>query len=96
MNTVEKKKSMKNKVVERIAISAIIIALIAVMSFVPQVGYVAIPGTPISVTTIPVVVILFAWIFGWKEATVAGLAFGVLSMARAYTPLLLIHILLIH
>ncbi len=85
MNTVEKKKSMKNKVVERIAISAIIIALIAVMSFVPQVGYVAIPGTPISVTTIHIVVILFAWIFGWKEATVAGLAFGVLSMARAYT-----------
>lgn len=78
-------KSLKNKTVEKIAIFAIIIAVIAAMSFIPQVGYITIGVNVISITTIPIVVIFFAWMFGWKEGTVAGLTFGVLSLARAYT-----------
>lgn len=81
----ENNKSLKNKRVENIVVYSIIIALIAAMSFIPQVGYISIPGTSISITSIHIIVILFAWIFGWKQGTVAGLAFGLLSMARAYT-----------
>ena len=79
----EKKKSMKNPAVEKIAIYGIIIALIAVMTFVPQVGYVTIGLNSISITTIHIVVILFAWMFGWKKGFVAGLAFGFFSMLKA-------------
>ena len=82
MNTVDKKKSMKNKVVERIAINAIIVAVIAIMSFVPYVGYIGIPAIQVSITTIHLAVLLFAWMFGWKEGLVAGLAFGVFSLIR--------------
>ncbi len=81
----KKKASLTNKSIEIIVISAIIIAVIAVMSFIPQVGYITIGVNVISITTIPIAVILFAWIFGWKEGTVAGLAFGILSLIRAYT-----------
>ena len=80
----DNKKSLKNKTVETMVISAIIIAIIAVMTFVPQVGYIAIPAVQISITTIPIVVILFAWLFGWKEALVAGFAFGLFSMIKAF------------
>ena len=77
-------KSMKNKVIERIVINAIIISIIAVMSFVPQVGYITIGVNAVSITTIPIAVLLFAWMFGWKEGAVAGLAFGVFSMVKAF------------
>ena len=80
----KQEKSMKNRVIERIVINAIIIAIIAVMSFVPQVGYITIGINAVSITTIPIAVILFAWMFGWKEGTVAGLAFGVFSMVKAF------------
>ena len=76
-------KSMRNPAVEKIVTSAIIIALIAVMTFVPQVGYITIGANVISITTIHIAVILFAWIFGWKQGLVAGLAFGFFSMLKA-------------
>ena len=66
-------------------ISAILIAVIALMSFIPYVGYITIPGTPISICTIHIVVILAALLFGWKQGLVAGLAFGLLSLIMAAT-----------
>ena len=74
---------MKNKAVENIVLNALIIAIIAVMTFVPYVGYISIPGTPISITTIHIAVIIFAWMFGWSKGIVAGLAFGLLSLIKA-------------
>ena len=74
---------MKNKTVKAIARNAIIIAIIAIMSFVPYVGYIGIPSIGVSITTIHLAVLLFAWFFGWKEGLVSGLAFGVFSMVRA-------------
>lgn len=85
MATKKKKKqeSLKNKTVTRIAISAMIVAIIAIMSFVPYVGYIGIPAIGVSITIIHVAVLFFAWMFGWKEGLIAGLAFGVFSMIRA-------------
>ena len=87
MATKKKKKqeSLKNKTVTRIAISAMIVAIIAIMSFVPYVGYIGIPAIGVSITIIHVAVLFFAWMFGWKEGAIAGLAFGIFSMIRAIT-----------
>ena len=79
----EEKKTNRNPVVTKIVTYAIIIAIIAVMSFVPQVGYITIGVNFISITTIHIAVLVIAWIFGWKEAVVAGLTFGVLSLTKA-------------
>ena len=76
---------MRNKVIENMTISAIFIAVIALMSFVPYVGYVTIPGTPISICTIHVVVILAGLLFGWKQGLITGTAFGLLSLIIAAT-----------
>jgi len=79
----KKTNSLKNKTIEQMAISAIIIAIMAILNFVPYVGYIAIPGTGISITTIHIAVLIFAWLFGWKQGLVAGLSFGVFSLIRA-------------
>ena len=81
-----RKDKMKNKVIENIVLNGLIIAIIAVMSFAPYVGYIAIPGTPISITTIHIAVLVFAWMFGWKKGIVAGLSFGLMSMIKATIP----------
>ena len=85
MNKVVEKKSLRNKAVIQVAISAMTVAIIAIMSFVPHVGYIAIPGTSISITTIHIAVLVLAWLFGWKQGLIAGLSFGVFSMIRAIT-----------
>ena len=72
---------MKDKFISSIVRNAIIIAVIGVMSFVPYVGYITIP--PVSITTIHIAVLFFAWMFGWKEGLVAGLAFGMFSLFKA-------------
>ena len=79
----EEKKTNRNPRVENIVTSAIVIAIIATMSFVPQVGYITIGGF-ISITTIHIVVLVIAWIFGWKQSIVAGVTFGILSLIKAY------------
>lgn len=74
-------KKMKDKFIGSIVRNAIIIAVIGVMSYIPYVGYITIP--PVSITTIHIAVLFFAWMFGWKEGLVAGLSFGMFSMFKA-------------
>ena len=78
-----KNESMRNKTIRTIAINAFIVALIAVMTFVPYVGYIGIPAAGISITTIHIAVLIFAWMFGWREGLVAGLSFGIFSLVKA-------------
>lgn len=79
------KNTMKNKTVERIAISAIIVAIIALMVLVPP--YIGmIPLGFVSITIVPAIVLFFAWMFGWKEGTIAGLTFGVCSFIKSFIP----------
>lgn len=72
---------MKNERIQQMAISAILIAIIAVMTFTP-IGYITI-GTVFSICTIHIVVLLAAMLFGWKQGLIAGLAFGVLCLIKA-------------
>lgn len=74
---------MRNKAVKEMAIAAIFIALIAVATFVPYVGYITIP--PISITIIHIFVLIAALLFGWKQGLIAGVAFGVFSLIKAST-----------
>lgn len=74
---------MKNKTIARITLNAFIIALIATMSFIPNVGYIGIGK--ISFTTLHIIVLLFAILFGTREGAIAGLAFGLFSLLKAVT-----------
>ena len=76
---------MKNKTIARITLNAFIIALIATVSFIPNVGYISLIGGQISFTTIHILVLLFAILFGVREGTMAGLFFGLFSLIRAVT-----------
>ncbi|MCD8203982.1 MAG: Sapep family Mn(2+)-dependent dipeptidase [Coprobacillus sp.] len=73
---------MRNNAVYQMTTYAMIIAIIAIMSFIPQFGYISIGGV-ISFTTVHVVVLIVAMVFGWKEAFVAGLTMGVCSLIKA-------------
>lgn len=74
---------MRNKTIKSMTISAIIIAIIALMTFVPFVGYIAVG--PVSICIIHLVVLLAAMLFDWKQGLVAGLAFGLLCLLKAAT-----------
>jgi uncharacterized membrane protein len=77
---------MKTK---EIAYNALIIALIAVMAFVPWLGIITI-GT-VSITILHVPVIIAALLLGGRSAIIASLAFGVstmlVAMTRGVTPI---------
>ncbi|MCD8204699.1 MAG: Sapep family Mn(2+)-dependent dipeptidase [Coprobacillus sp.] len=73
---------MTNKAIYKMTTYAMIIAIIAVMTFIPEVGYISIGGV-ISFTTVHVVVLICAMVFGWQEAFVAGITMGVCSLIKA-------------
>jgi uncharacterized membrane protein len=64
------------------AIDAIFIALILIMSFVPNMGYITVaPG--VSLTLIHIPVLIGAYLRGTKKATLYGLVFGISSWLEA-------------
>ncbi len=72
---------MRNNNVREITIYAMFIAIITIMSFTPL-GYIPVAG--VSVTIIPVVVLIMAFLFELKGGAIGGLAFGLLSCLRAW------------
>lgn len=80
----KKSNSLKNKAVEQMAISAIIIAIMAILNFVPNVGYLRIIPNVFEITIIHIFVIIFAWMFGWKAGLLSGSAFGVFCFINAF------------
>ncbi|MFD1430767.1 ECF transporter S component [Lacticaseibacillus mingshuiensis] len=67
----------------RLAIQALFVALIAVQTMVPWLGY--IPLGFLSVTIIHITVIVGAIMFGPGEGMVIGFTWGLFSLIRAYT-----------
>ena len=80
----KKTSSLKNKTIETMAISAIIIAIMAILNFIPNVGYIKIIPNVFEITIIHIFVILFAWMFGWKAGLLSGLSFGVFCFANSF------------
>jgi uncharacterized membrane protein len=72
----------KSKVRE-MTILAMFIAIIVVMGFVPNLGFITIAG--VSATLIHIPVLIGGAMLGRKSAIILGLAFGFASFARAFT-----------
>ena len=82
--TKKKENPLRNKRVTDIAFAGIILAVMAILNFVPNVGYIRIiPGT-FEITIIHIFVIIFAWLLGWKAGLLSGLSFGVFCWANAF------------
>ena len=80
----KKENPLRNKRVTDIAFAGIVLAVMAILNFVPNVGYIRIiPGT-FEITIIHIFVIIFAWLLGWKAGLLSGLAFGVFCWANAF------------
>lgn len=73
---------MRNqKLLKQITLNAVLIALIAVFTFVPNIGYITLG--PISFTDIHVFVLIGALLGGWQTGAITGLAFGFMSLFKA-------------
>lgn len=85
---VPRSKTMRNTKIREMTIYAMFVAIIALMSFVPSIGFITIG--PVSFTIIPAVVIICAFSTGWKGGLISGFAFGlfsmILSLSSAVTP----------
>ncbi len=75
---------MRDKSLKDLTLSSLLIAIITIMTFIPQIGYISIPGTQISITTIHIVVLSVCWGLGLKQGIVVSLAFGLLSLLKAF------------
>jgi uncharacterized membrane protein len=65
-----------------VALDAMFIAIILLMGFVPQVGYITlVPGLSLTLLHLPV--LIGAYLFGWKKGALYGLVFGVTSWIEA-------------
>ncbi len=70
----------KIEIIRSLVVDALILALILLFTFVPQIGYIQIiPGT-LAITTVHLIVLIGASLFGWKKATLYGFFFGISSL----------------
>lgn len=69
---------------KRVVYVGLFIALMMVLAFVPNVGFIPLGVASVSLVHLPVVV--GAIVFGWKEGLILSLAFGLISWARSYMP----------
>lgn len=73
---------MRNQKTRRMALTGMFIALMTLMTFVPQIGFIQI--TPvIAFTLLHIPVLVGAYLYGWKYGLALGFAFGFLSFLRA-------------
>ena len=71
-------------IIRNITIDALFLALILLFTYVPQIGYIQVMPT-MAITTIHLVVLIGASLFGWKKALLYGLFFGLSSCLKAAT-----------
>ena len=76
------KRSLLNEQIRSMVFAAILIALILLMTFVPQLGYITINAVPITIIHIPV--IIGGIILGRKYGLILGIIFGLGSMTRSF------------
>ena len=73
---------MKRNETFELVLTSLFVALIFLMGFVPQIGFITlVPGNPITIIHIPV--LLAAVLFRRKYAFIPALAFGVVSLLQA-------------
>lgn len=79
MNT---KRTARNEQIFKMILCAIFIAIILLMTFIPEIGYLTINAIPITLIHIPVIV--GGILLGRKYGFVLGLVFGLGSMVRSF------------
>jgi uncharacterized membrane protein len=79
MNT---KRTARNEQISKMILCAIFIALIVMMTFIPEIGYLTINLVPITIIHIPVIV--GGILLGRKYGLILGLVFGLGSMTRSF------------
>lgn len=77
-------KTIKNKRITRITINAMMLAIILLMSFIPQLGYIEIPGFT-SLTLIGLVVLIGAYLLPFYGGIFLGTVFGLTSLIVSLT-----------
>ncbi len=77
---------MKKRVdiIRNLTIDALFLALILLFTYVPQIGYIQVMPT-MAITTIHLIVLIGASLFGWKKGLLYGLFFGLSSCLKAAT-----------
>lgn len=80
----EKDNSLRNSRITAIAFAGVIVALMAILNFVPNVGYLKIIPGAFEITIIHLFVIIFAWLLGWKAGLLSGVAFGIFCWINAF------------
>ena len=73
---------MKNPRIIQMSIHAMFIGLMTLMTFVPQIGFIAISPF-VAFTLLHIPVLFGALLFGWKAGLFYGFLFGLLSFFRA-------------
>jgi uncharacterized membrane protein len=75
------KQSARNEQIRKMVFGSILMAIILIMTFIPQFGYITINAVPITIIHIPV--IIGAIILGREYGFLLGLVFGLGSMTRS-------------
>lgn len=76
---------MKNKKVLFLTQNALLTALVLLLSFVPQIGYIKLPILAIQATTVHIPVIVGSILLGWKSGAFLGGVFGLTSLINNTT-----------
>ncbi len=71
---------MKNQKVLSLTQNALLTALVLLLTFVPQLGYIKLPILAIQATTIHIPVIIGSILLGWKSGAYLGAVFGLTSL----------------
>ncbi len=66
----------------RLAILGVLTAIVIIQTFIPFLGY--IPVGPLSLTIIPITVIVAAFVFGPKNGAIVGGIWGLITFIRAF------------
>ena len=79
----KKEPESKESRIHSMAFDAFFLALMFLMTFVPNVGFIMVG--PVTLTLLHLPVLLGAALFGWKRGLLYGLMFGLLSWFKAFT-----------
>ena len=71
---------MKNQKVLTLTQNALLTALVLLLAFVPQIGYIRVPVLAIQATTVHIPVIIGSILLGWKSGAFLGAVFGLTSL----------------
>ncbi len=71
---------MKHEKVLRLTQNALLASIVVLLAFVPQIGYIRVPGLAIQATTVHIPVIIGSILLGYKSGAFLGAVFGLTSL----------------